>query len=178
VSIERFRLRNKHNWKSKPGYSICVLNRGQVRFDYPETWNVEPKDDSLLLHDLPPSLESCDLGVSVFPVPGELVRDLPIEDSLRSSLAGERKPDYQSEIHRAERDDLEIVWLEQGHFDVEHKRHARFRVALARGEIICLVSLNYWADRAAILEPVWDEVLRTLVMGVPVDDPTAGPLVQ
>jgi hypothetical protein len=34
------------------------------------------------------------------------------------------------------------------------------------------------ADRAGRLEPVWDEVLRTLVLGMYVKDPTAGPVVQ
>jgi hypothetical protein len=60
----------------------------------------------------------------------------------------------------------------------EYKRDARFRVALARGECLCLISMNYWANRAAGLERVWEDVLRTLVMGVLVTDPTAGPVVQ
>jgi hypothetical protein len=51
-------------------------------------------------------------------------------------------------------------------------------VALARGPVLCLISMNYWSSRAAALEEVWDEVLRTLVMGVYVEDPTAGPVVQ
>ena len=39
-------------------------------------------------------------------------------------------------------------------------------------------TVNYWADRAADLERVWDEALRTLVMGLYVEDPTKGPVVQ
>ena len=62
--------------------------------------------------------------------------------------------------------------------DAEYKRDARFRVALARGPILALISMNYWANRASSLVPVWDEVLRTLVMGMRVADPTKGPVVQ
>ena len=76
------------------------------------------------------------------------------------------------------RGDLEISWLEQEYMDAEYNRDARFRVALARGPVLCLISMNYWSKRAAALEPVWDEVLRTLVMGMRIADPTAGPVVM
>jgi len=76
------------------------------------------------------------------------------------------------------RGDLEIAWLEQRYNDAEYKRDARFRVALARGPVLCLISMNYWSNRAPGLERVWDEVLRTLVMGVMVADPTSSPVVQ
>ena len=54
----------------------------------------------------------------------------------------------------------------------------RFRVALARGPAICLISMNYRSNRAAGLERVWDDVLRTLVFGEPIADSTAGPVIQ
>jgi hypothetical protein len=71
-----------------------------------------------------------------------------------------------------------IVWLEQRYMDPDYKRDARFRVALARGPAICLISMNYWSNRAAGLERVWDDVLRTLVFGEPIADSTAGPVIQ
>src|ERR1700674_3910928 len=58
------------------------------------------------------------------------------------------------------------------------QRDARFRVALARGPVLCLISMNYWSNRAAGLEGVWSEVLRTLVIGLRIEDPTAGPVIQ
>jgi hypothetical protein len=97
---------------------------------------------------------------------------------LREALGNDRKPYQQSEIHHVARGDLEVAWLEQRYIEAEHKRDARFRVALARGPALCLISMNYWSNRAAGLERVWDEVLRTLVMGVHIEDPTAGPVVQ
>jgi len=178
MSVQKLRLKDNHTWKSKPGYSICVIDRGLVRFDYPSSWIVEPGEGAVHLHDEAPSVESCDLGVSIFHVPLELVRDLSLDDTLRDTLGSEREPYEQSEMRHITRGDLEISWLEQRYIESEYKRDARFRVALARGSILCLISMNYWASRAAGLERAWDEVLRTLVIGMRVEDPTAGPVVQ
>lgn len=178
MGVEKLRLKPNHTWKSRPGYSICVIDRGLVRFDYPSNWIVEPEDGAVHLHDRPPSVESCDLGVSLFRVPPEYVKELSLDDTLRDSLSTERKPYQESEIHHVTRGDLEIAWLEQRYTDADYQRDARFRVALARGPALCLISMNYWANRAAGLERVWDEVLRTLVMGLPIADPTAGPTIQ
>ena len=82
------------------------------------------------------------------------------------------------EFHHIAHGDLEIAWLEQRYIDAEYKRDARFRVALARGPVLCLISMNYWSNRAARLDGVWDEVLRTLVIGMRIEDPTAGPVIQ
>jgi hypothetical protein len=178
VGVKKLKLKAKHTWKSKPGYSICVIDRGLVRFDYPSSWVVEADEGAVHLHDRTPSIESCDVGVSTFRLPGEQIRELSLDDALRNTLAEERKPYQESEIHHITRPDLDVAWLEQRHIDAEYHRDARFRVALARGPVLCLISMNYWADRAAELEPVWDEVVRTLVIGMRINDPTAGPMVQ
>jgi hypothetical protein len=178
MSVKKFRLKQNHSWKSKPGYSICVLDRGLVRFDYPSSWKLETKEGAVYLHDLPDQIESCDLGVSLFRMPREVTADLALEDMLLSSLDSDREPYRQSEIHRIERPDLDIVWLEQRYMERTQNRDARFRVALARGAVVCLISLNYWSSRADKLEPAWDEALRTLTLGMMVSDPTAGPRVQ
>ena len=178
MSIEKLKLKDNHTWKSKPGYSICVLDRGLVRFDYPSHWIVEPENGAVHLHDQPPSVESCDLGVSIFRVPGAGFLELSLEEMLLNSLDEERKPRRQSPVRRIERADLTVVWLEQKYRDEEYNRDATFRVALARGATLCLISMNYWTKRAATLEAVWDEVLRTLVMDMPVEDPTKGPAIQ
>ena len=174
----KLKLKRHHTWKSKPGYSICVLDRGLVRFDYPSHWIVEPGEGAVHLHDRPPSVESCDLGVSIFRAQGLPFAELSLHDVLQNSLGDDRKPYHQSEIRRVTRGDVEIAWLEQRYMDAEYNRDARFRVALARGPVLCLISMNYWSSHAPGLEPVWDEVLRTLVMDLRVDDPTAGPVVQ
>ena len=83
---KKLQLKAKHTWKCKPGYSICVLDRGVVRFEYPSSWIVEPKDGALHLYDRPSSVESCDLGVSLFPVSREETKGLPVDDTLLAAL--------------------------------------------------------------------------------------------
>ncbi|HEY1339796.1 MAG TPA: hypothetical protein VGF59_19925 [Bryobacteraceae bacterium] len=178
MGVKKLRLKSNHTWKSRPGYSICVIDRGAVRFDYPSHWIVEPGEGAVHLHDQPPSVESCDLGVSIFRVPLELVRDLSLDETLHKTLGEEREPYRQSQVQRIDRLDVEIAWLEQFYVDADYKRDAKFRVALARGDTLCLISMNYWLDRASQLEPVWEEVLRTLLLDVPINDPAAGPVVQ
>jgi len=178
VERKELKLKAKHTWKSKPGYSICVLDRGMVRFDYPSSWVVKAGEGAVHVHDREPSVESCDLGVSIFHVPGEATKDLPLEELLMGSLGGDREPYEQSEIRQLQRGDIQISWLEQRYTDTDYQRDARFRVALARGLFLCLITMNYWANRASGVERVWDEVLRSLDMGLQVTDPTAGSVVQ
>ncbi len=179
MGVEKLRLKDNHTWKSKPGYSICVIDRGLVRFDYPSHWIVEPDDSGAVhLHDRPPSVESCDLGVSIFHLPAAAISELSLDDMLRDTLGKERDPYQQSDVHHIQRADLEIAWLEQRYMESQYKRDARFRVALVRGAVFVMISMNYWANRASGLERVWDEVLRTLVFGMQIADPTAGPVVQ
>jgi hypothetical protein len=178
VGVERLKLKDNHTWKSKPGHSICVIDRGVARFDYPSNWIVEPAEGAVHLHDRPPSVESCDLGVSIFHVPVAHVKELSLDETLNETLQSDRKVYQQSEIRHITRGDMDISWLEQRYTDAEYNRDARFRVALAREQVICLITMNYWSNRAAGLERVWDEVLRSLVFGVHVTDPTRGPVVQ
>lgn len=178
VGGKKLKLKENHTWKSQPGQSICVIDRGLVRFEYPSTWIAEPKDGAVHLHDQSPSVESCDLGVSIFHVPGAHVVELCLDEMLLAALSGDRVPYQQSEIHHTTNFGTDVSWLEQRYVDQEYKRDARFRVALARGPALCLISMNYWSDRAAGLEPVWDEVLRTLAFGEQIKDPTAGPVIH
>ena len=179
MSFEKLKLKSNHTWKSKPGYSICVLDRGLVRFDYPRKWVVEMGEGAVFLHDTEPSLESCDLGVSLFHLPPSVTADMPLEQMLLSAIADDERESYeQSEIHRVQRGDMDIAWLQQKYLEGTQNRDARFRVALVRGAVVVLITMNYWSSRAAGLERVWDEVLRTLQLGMQIADPTAGPVVN
>ena len=140
---------------------------------------IEMKDGTVTVHDRHPGIEACDLCVSVFNVPGIAVADLPLDDLLMRSLDSDRKVYEQSEIRRRDTGDTQITWIEQKYVEESQKREAKFRVALVRStELHCLLSMNYWANRAASLEPVWEEVLASLVFGVYVEDPTVGPVVN
>ena len=180
ISMQTLKLKDNHTWKCRPGWCICVLDRGLVRFDYPAHWILEPDEDSgtIHLHDRKPSLESCDLGVSIYRIPMKAIQAMRMEELLLQSLQERVGTCQQSAVERVPREDIELIWVEQRYIDKDHNRDARFRVALARGETLCLISMNYWADRAPSLEPIWDEVMRTLRMGLLVTDPTAGPVLQ
>lgn len=178
MGVKKLKLKRNHTWKSKPGNAICVIDRGLVRFEYPSHWILEPGEGAVHLYDRPPSVESCDLGVSIFHMPGEHIQAVPLELTLRATLDKERKAYQVSDVHTSADGHREIAWLEERYVDAEYKRDARFRVALIRGPVLCLVSMNYWSSRAAGLERLWDEVLRTLMFGEEIADPTAGPVVQ
>ncbi len=179
MSVRKLQLKRNHSWKSRPGYAICVLDRGLVRFEYPSKWTIDSKDGAVYLHDSRSKIESCDLGVSIFHVPAEASAGLPMEQLLLASLGEDRKPYLQTEIRYAGREDVEILWLEQHYLESTQNRDARFRVGLARGPVICLVSMNYWSNRADQLEPVWEHVLKTMQLSAEtIADPTRGPLLQ
>jgi hypothetical protein len=179
VSVTRLQLHQKHTWKSRPGYAICVLDRGAARFDFPAHWIVEHKDGSVMLHDRKPSVESCDVGVSLFPIPAAVVNGLSLDELLVNCARDAEQECEQSDIVHEDRNDLQIAWIERRHIDKDYQRAAKFRVAIVRGpRAHLLITMNYWADRAAGLEKVWKEVLRTLVLDVKVADPLRGPVMH
>src|SRR5580700_5080683 len=126
--MQTLKLKDNHTWKCKQGWCICVLDRGLVRFDYPAHWILEPDEDTgtIHLHDRKPSLESCDLGVSIYRMPMQAIPSIRMEEMLLQSLDGRRKTRQQSDVKRDPREDIEILWVEQRYIDEDHKRDARF----------------------------------------------------
>lgn len=52
---------------------------------------------------------------------------------------------------------------------------ARSRLGLARGnDLQCLITFDFWPEDAERHVPVWDAVLRSLRLGIRVEDPTRG----
>jgi hypothetical protein len=177
--VTRLNLNKNHTWRAKPGYKVCVIDRGAIRFDFPESWITEPKDGAVMLHDRKESEESCDLGVSVFRFSTRELAGVDVKELLTHVTTGpDRVVDSKSDIHVIDRGDTTIYWLEQCYTHREYNRVAKFRAAIARGPVMALITMNYWANRAPGLERAWDEVIRTLVLGVWVTDPQAGPSVQ
>jgi hypothetical protein len=174
------RLKDKHAWKARPGYAILVLDKGAVRFDFPQDWLVSNEDGTVVIQDGRPPDDNSVLKVSVFHTPPIDWSGLPLGRALEECTQGisekelERKPTVESQ-----RPDQEVAWLETRFVDPKENREAFSRVCLARGPgVHCLISFVYWADQAGQYTPVWDEMLRTLVLGLRVEDPTRGPVVQ
>jgi hypothetical protein len=52
-------------------------------------------------------------------------------------------------------------------------------MCLGRGsDIQPLITMEFWEDDRERCSPVWDDVLASLQLGVYIDDPTRGPVVQ
>ena len=177
-SKKEFKLRESHRWKAKPGYKIFVADRGAVRFDYPGDWVVLPGDDSIRLYDRQPPDDNCLLQISVIYLPLEIDwSDLPLTHLLGEALKGDdREILARGPIHHVRRPDLELAWTEYRFLDTNEQREALSRACLARGSSIQpFITLDFWPEDAERLQPIWDEVLRSLRLGEYVKDPTRGP---
>jgi len=183
LSKQSLRMKENHGWRSKPGYQILVLDRGAVRFDFPRDWFFEPGPYPVTLHDREPPNDECRLQLSLFRTPpGIDWSPLPLPQLLADAMKDD-EPDPEvisrGEIVHVERRDLELVWRETRRTDPNEKREARSRSCLARGaDLHVLITLDFWPADAKRLEPVWDEVLRSLRLGQYVADPTVGPPVM
>ena len=177
---ETLKLKKNHGWKGKPGYRIFVADRGAMRFNFPEDWVVVPGDDSINFHDKQPPDDDCRLAVSVMRLPPIDWSGLRLSALVQQVLDGdERKVEQTGKIVEERRGNLELAWAEVRFVDPNEKREAFSRICLGReSNIQCLITFDFWADDAATLRPVWDEVLRSLQIGRFVTDPTVGDLVN
>jgi hypothetical protein len=176
---KKFKLKRTHGWKAKPGNSICVLDRGAVRLEFPTKWIVKQLPDSVQIHDCEPPADNCVLGVSRFQAPQEAA-GVPLSDLVAAALDGdERQILATREIVEIKREDMEIAWREVRYLEPERKKDAFSRLAICRGSgVHCLITFDFWADQAAQFVPVWDEALRSLVLGLYIEDPATGPRVH
>lgn len=172
---KKFRLPEASGWKAKPGYQIFVADRGAVRFDIPSGWVVVPAEGgSICFYDRQPPDDNCRLQLSVMRLPPiRDWRELPLPKLLTDVLAADdRECISQSEVVYVDRADLELAWIEFVFIDPGEKREAHSRCCLARGaNIQPLITMEFWSDEAERYAPVWDEVLRSLQLGVYIKDP-------
>jgi hypothetical protein len=180
---QELRLREKHGWHSKPGYSIFVADRGAVRFDIPEGWVVVPEEGPVKICDKQPPDDNCCIQLSIFYLPpGIDWTGLPLVGMLAdatSDSSDEEDVLAKSEVVHVVRTDLEIAWRETRFLDKEQKREAISRSAVARGsDLQPLITFEFWVDDAPRLYPVWDELLNSLRLGDYVADPTLGPVMN
>jgi hypothetical protein len=68
------------------------------------------------------------------------------------------------------------MWCEIKFIDTQTEpREAFSRTCVGLGSNIqCLITFDYWADQAEQLIPVWDEVMRSLTLGLYIRDPRTG----
>ncbi len=172
---QTLKLKENHGWRAKPGYKIFVADRGAVRFDIPQEWIMDPGKDSIKFHDRTPPDDDCLLQVSVLHLSPRIDwSGIPLAQLLEGAIKGdERGVVSRQDIIHKKRPDMELVWTETTFIDPTEQREARSRICLARGSNIQpLITMDFWPEHAEQFVPVWDEVLRSLVLGEYIEDPT------
>jgi hypothetical protein len=175
-----------HGWTATPGYKVFVADRGAVQFQFPEAWVVLPEDGGVIaFHDRNPPDDDCVLRLSVMRLPPQVIdyakldRELPLDGLVRQLLSHDKRPDaaLDEQVCVVERPDLALAWGEVRFIDPAQNRPARSRMCLARGRgIQPLITMDFWESDLGRVSPVWDEVLRSLRVGVVIGDVTRRPL--
>ncbi|MBA3443192.1 MAG: hypothetical protein H0T92_25380 [Pyrinomonadaceae bacterium] len=173
---QTLKLKKNHTWTAKPGCRIFVADQGAVRFDIPQDWVVIPDSDSIKFHDRQPPDDDCTLAFSYMRLPPIDWSGLPLSQLVQQIVDGDtREITFQGKMHTAERPDLEIAWTEVVFIDPVEHRQARSRICLGRGSNIQpLITFDFWEEDAARCGQVWDDVLRSLELGMKIEDPTRG----
>ncbi|AFZ13491.1 hypothetical protein Cri9333_2632 [Crinalium epipsammum PCC 9333] len=173
---ETLELKEDHNWNSEPGTRIFVAGRGAVRFDVPEDWHFEPDEKSFRFLDKKPPNDDCRLEVSFNLLPPGNWAEFPIVPLLRQVLKDEtRDAIEQGEIIKLKRQTARIVWTQIKFIDPVEHRPAYSRICIGLGSgVQCLITFDYWEDDAERLTPVWDTVMKSLVLGLYISDPRTG----
>ena len=168
-----------HGWRSKPGYKIFVANRGDVRFDIPQSWivNIPGEQCDVEFRDRKPPKDDCIIQLSVWHHPAGIdwtglpIRELaggPEDKESRDTL-------WRGELHYEKRPGAELVWRESAFVDSTENREARSRQVVARGpQSHAIITMSYWPEDASRFVPVWDELIRSLTLGVYIRDPLRG----
>jgi hypothetical protein len=168
-----YRLPDSHGWRAKAGYNIFVADRGAVRFDVPQSWIIEPAPSSVKFFDREPPDDQCTLEVTFWKLPPIDWSELALDKMLVDAL-GEPEEDElgRGELVRRKRRDLELVWLETCFMDKREQREAYTRTCVARGSnVATLLTFVFWPEDYTRLDPVWREILRSLVLGQYIEDP-------
>ena len=169
------KLKDGHTWSCQPGYKIFVLDRGALRFDVPQNWVMEIGGRSVKFHDRQPPDDNCRLEVSLLAHSQIDWTGLPLDKLLRDAVRSPSEEVQQEEVRRHSRPGVELVWAEKVYVDPQESKPARSRIAIVRGtRAHALVTLDFWEADAERVVPVWDEVMRTIDMGLKVQDPTVG----
>ena len=71
------RMSEDHAWRCREGYQIFVVNRGQVRFEFPQGWRFDPGTHDpenpggnvCYVRDAPEPRDECRISVTVMPLP-------------------------------------------------------------------------------------------------------------
>ncbi len=170
------KLEEGHNWQSQPDSQIFVAGRGALRFDVPQNWHLEPKEDSFRFSDKKPPDDNCCLEASFNLLPPNDWSDFPLIPLLKKIVKDDsRHPIETGKVIHLKRQTARIVWTEIKFIDPHENRPAYSRIAVGLGSgVQCLITFDYWEDEAEPLTPIWDKVMNSLVLGLFIRDPRTG----
>ncbi len=173
---ETLELGDDHRWQCNPGYKVFVADRGAVRFDVPQDWHFEPDVKSFKFMDRKPPDDDCRLEVSFNRLPEADWSLFPLHYTLKKVLEEDSRGVIdRGEIMTVKRQTARIVWAELKFIDSNENREAFSRICIGLGSNVqCLITFDYWADQAEAMTPVWDEVIRSLTLGLYIRDPRTG----
>jgi hypothetical protein len=174
---EILELKPDHNWEAPAGYKIFVADRGAVRLNVPQDWHFEPKEKSFRFLDKKPPDEDCGLEVSFNHLPPHDWNQFPLESTLEKIMEDDsRNVVERGKVITLKRQTARIVWSEMKFIDSQAEpREAFSRTCIGIGSNVqCLITFDFWADQASQLTPIWDEVLRSLTLGLYIRDPRTG----
>ena len=172
-------LRKDHQWTATQGFRIAALDRGAIRFEFPQDWICVPDEDSVKFYDKEPPKDSCRLAASRQRLP-DMANRISLDDLVTSAARGDSRGLQQTaEVVHIRRHSLELAWVEFQFTDPELKHEARSRFCFARGAgVYALVTLEFWQEDCEKFIPIWDHVMDTLTLGEFILDPQSGARLQ
>ncbi len=164
------KLGENHKWRSKPGYNIFVANWGAVRFDIPSDWVVVP-GETFKFHDRQPPDDECIIELTVNTLPPADYTGFPLAAALADVLDGTHPNTIsRSDVAYEERGGTRLAWSTVRYVDESVLREAIAQNLLGlHGVIQILLTMAYWPEDAERIEPVWEEILRSVRLGEAVD---------
>jgi len=173
-------LPENHGWKSALGYKIFVANRGEVRLDYPENWEID-RTPPITFRDNPPPADTCRMRLFIYHPTEHQKKVPPISEALVDLIDivkyenPDEDPGYslgRGDVVVVPRDDLELAWRQARFFNPNRGREEITRSAVARAAgSIALFILDFPAEEREKYDAIWDEVLRSIQMGLYIEDP-------
>ena len=142
---------------------------------------MQPGPQQIDIRDRPTAKEStCVLAVSCLRLPAVDWSGLPLSELLVTAVQGDgREHIGGGALIEARHGNLDIAWTELRVVDARERREARRRLCLARSDgVQCLISFDFWPEDEARLHAVWENVLDSLRLNAPVEDPTRGKRIE
>jgi hypothetical protein len=172
-------LKKGHLWTAKEGFQVAALDRGAIRFEFPQDWICIPDEDSIKFYDCQPPDDNCRLAVSRPRMP-DVADSFGLDRIAIAAATGDPRALIQTApVVQTRRGSLELAWADFRFTDPEANREARSRLCFARGSgLYALFTFEFWQDESEKFSPIWDHVMDTLAIGEWILDPSSGTRVQ